>query len=87
MNTPNESNTQTDLARVLEKITEIAEKSAGDKYIYRGEHECYEKVCSSLYREYPHTEGIHFDTANFQKTLLERGESVYRQNRRYRQNR
>ena len=64
-------NTQTDLSRVLEKIAEIAEKSADDDYIYRGEPECYEKVSSSLYREYPHTEGIRFDIANFQKASLE----------------
>ena len=64
-------NTQTDLSRVLGKIAEIAEKSADDDYIYRGEPECYEKVSSSLYREYPHTEGIHFDIANFQRASLE----------------
>ena len=52
MNTPNESNIQTNLDRVLEKIAEIAEKSADDDYIYRGEPECYEKVSSNLYREY-----------------------------------
>ena len=51
MNTQNESNTQTDLSRVLEKITEIAEKSANGNYIYRGEPECYGKVSSSLYRK------------------------------------
>ena len=64
-------NTQNDLSRVLEKIAEIANKSADDDYIYRGEPECYEKVSSSLYREYPHTEGIHFDIVNFQRASLE----------------
>ena len=71
MNTPNISDTQTALSRVLEKITEIAEKSANGAYIYRGEQECYEKVCSSLYREYPHTEGVHSDIASVQKKILE----------------
>ena len=71
MKTQNESNTQTDLNRVLEKITEIAKNSADADYIYRGEQECYEEVSSSLYREYPHTDGIHFDIANFQKSSLE----------------
>ena len=71
MNTQNGSNTQTDLSRVLEKITEITEKSANGDYIYRGEQECYDKISSNLYREYPHMEGIHFDIANFQKTILE----------------
>ena len=51
MNTSNESNTQTDLKRVLEKIAEIVEKSATGDYIYRGEPECYDKVSSNLYRK------------------------------------
>ena len=48
MNTqqPNELN------RVLEKICEVAEKSTGGDYVYRGEPACYEKVSSTLYREY-----------------------------------
>ena len=41
-----------ELNRVLEKICEIAEKSAGGDYIYRGEPKCYKKVSSTLYREY-----------------------------------
>ena len=52
MNTPNESNTQTDVTDVLEKMGEIVEKSAGGNYIYRGESKIYDKVSSSLYREY-----------------------------------
>ena len=64
-------NTQNDLSRVLAKIAEIAEKSAEGDYIYRGETEDYGKVSSNLYREYPHTEGVRFDIANFQKTILE----------------
>ena len=52
MDTPNESNTQTDLTDVLEKMGEIVEKSAGGDYIYRGESKIYDKVSSSLYREY-----------------------------------
>lgn len=70
MNTENGSNTQTDLSRVLAKITEIATASAKGNYIYRGEPECYEKVSSSLYREYPHMEGIHFDIVSAQETIL-----------------
>ena len=41
-----------ELNRVLEKICEIAEKSASGDYIYRGEPKCYKKVSSTLYREY-----------------------------------
>ena len=52
MDTPNESNTQTDVTDVLEKMGEIVEKSAGGDYIYRGESKIYDKVSSSLYREY-----------------------------------
>ena len=40
------------LDKVLKKIREIAEKSADGKYIYRGEPKCYDKVSSSLYRQY-----------------------------------
>ena len=43
---------QNELNRVLEKIREIAEKSAYGDYIYRGEPDCYPKVSSTLYREY-----------------------------------
>ena len=71
MNTSNESNAQTDLGRVLAKITEIAEKSADGDYIYRGEQECYDKVCSSLYRIQPNREGIDFDINDFQSSILE----------------
>ena len=52
MNTPNPSNTQIDLSRVLEKITEIATTSANGAYIYRGKSETHDKVSSNLYREY-----------------------------------
>ena len=60
----------TDLSRVLEIIADIVEKSADGAYIYRGEPECYEKVSSSLYREYPHREGTHFDIVSAQKDIL-----------------
>ena len=75
MNTPSESNTQTDLSRVLAKINEIAEKSADGDYIYRGEPECYEKVSSTLYRIVPSMEGIHFDIADFQNSTLEQAKA------------
>ena len=73
MNTQNPSDTQTDLSRVLEKIAEIAEKSADGNYIYRGEQECYEKVSSSLHRIPPDPEGIHFNITmtEFQNAILE----------------
>ena len=70
MNTPNPSNTQTNLSRVLEKITEIAEKSADGDYIYRGESKCHDEVSSNLYREYADVEAEHFDIEVVQKEIL-----------------
>ena len=52
MSTPKPSDTQTNLTRVLAKITEIATASANDAYIYRGESKYHSKVCSGIYREY-----------------------------------
>ena len=59
------------LNRVLKKIQEIAEKSADGDYIYRGEPEHYEKVSSSLYREYPESEAEYFDIEVVQKEMIE----------------
>ena len=52
------SDSQNELTRILDKICEVAEKSASENYIFRGETELYEeppyygKVSSSLCREY-----------------------------------
>ena len=71
MNTPNPSDTQTDLSRVLEKITEIANASANGAYIYRGESKIHDKVSSNLYREYEKdVEAEHFDIAIVQADIL-----------------
>lgn len=67
----NQFNIQNELNRILEKVNEIVEKSAGGDYIYRGEAECFEKICSSLYREYPHTEGEHFNIERDEKVILD----------------
>ena len=45
------STQKTDLNRILEIIGKIVKISTDGDYIYRGEQECYEKVCSNLYRE------------------------------------
>ena len=74
MNTPNSSDTQTDLKRVLEKITEIAEKSVDGDYIYRGESKCHDEVSSNLYREYADVEAEHFDIEVVQKEILREAE-------------
>jgi tetratricopeptide (TPR) repeat protein len=56
-----QSNSQNELNRVLEKIQEIVEKSADGDYIYRGESEDYGKVSSSLYRHHKTTWAMGFD--------------------------
>ncbi|MCY3723076.1 MAG: FRG domain-containing protein, partial [Candidatus Poribacteria bacterium] len=71
MNAQNSSNQQTDLDRILEKINEIVEKSADGDYIYRGEAEYFEKIASSLYREYPHAEGEGSDIERDQAAILD----------------
>ena len=58
------------LHEVLEKISELAQKSAGDDYIYRGEPECYPRVSSSLYRKYSEIDAEHFDIAVVQEEIL-----------------
>ena len=71
MKTPNPSDEQTDLDRVLEKINEIAKESFDGDYIYRGEPEHYDQVSSSLYREFPEVDRIHFGIARPQEAILE----------------
>ena len=54
MNTHNNpASSDGELDEVLEIINALARKSASANYIYRGETRDYEKVSSSLYREYP----------------------------------
>ena len=58
MNTRNQSNSENNLSRILEKICEIAKKSVDGDYIFRGETELHEEkpyyrtVSSNLCREY-----------------------------------
>lgn len=40
------------LMEILAKTNELAEKSVGGGFIYRGEHKCYPEVSSGLYRQY-----------------------------------
>ena len=78
MNTPNRSDTQNGLNRVLEKIFEIAEKSADGNYIFRGEIELHEekpyygRVSSNLYRQYlEDIEEEDFEIEFVQKEILD----------------
>ena len=47
-----------DFNQVLQIITALAERSASGDYIYRGESQCFDKVSSRLYREYPSSSDI-----------------------------
>ena len=61
---------QPELDKVLEKINEIAKKSADGDYIYRGEPECYCKVSSTLYRVTPHIEELRIVLKDLQDAIL-----------------
>lgn len=70
MNTQPDS--QNELSRVLQKICEIAEKSADGDYIFRGEPKHYPKVSSDLYREYQYDiEVDNFEIEVVQKEILD----------------
>ena len=70
MNT--QSDTRSELSRVLQKICEIAEKSVDGDYIFRGESRFYGKVVSSLYRQYEYDiEADDFDIEFVQKEILD----------------
>ncbi len=70
MNT--QSDRQNELSRVLQKICEIAEKSADGDYIFRGEPKHYPKVSSNLYREYQYDIDVdNFEIEVVQKEILD----------------
>ena len=69
-----------DLNHVLEKIREIAEKSASGDYVYRGEPKCYKKVSSTLYREYEEEiEEESFEIDVVQKEILDEARKYTRE--------
>ena len=59
---------QSDIRKI---ISEIEEKSANGAYIYRGEPECYEKISSTLYRQYRHVDVGLFRIEDIQGIELE----------------
>ena len=59
-----------DMNAVLRVVNELAQESMMDDYLYRGEPECYLKVSSSLYREYPEF-ADNFDISLVQEAMLE----------------
>ena len=71
MSTPNQPDSQDALNAVLEIIREITEKSANGDYIYRGESKYYDKVSSTLYRQYEEDiETEHFEIEVVQGEML-----------------
>ena len=56
---------------VLAVITDIARKSAGGNFIYRGEPERYPRVSSSLYRQYEEIEAENFDIETVQREIVD----------------
>ena len=61
-----------DLDRILELISKIAEAATDGDFTYRGEPEHYEKVSSSLWRECRKEIGTEeFDIEAIQKRMLE----------------
>ena len=65
------SSQQTKLDKVLEKINEIAKKSDDGDYIYRGEPENYDKVSSSLYREFTDIDRTELSIIYTQQSILQ----------------
>jgi tetratricopeptide (TPR) repeat protein len=59
------------LTAVLEIIGELARKSEGRSYIYRGEHGDYPKVSSSLYRRYESIDEAGDGILSIQEAILE----------------
>ena len=67
-----------DIDSVLEIVGELARKSHGKSYIYRGEHKLYDKISSSLYRRYEDIEANGFNIEVVQNEILERAKSYTR---------
>lgn len=70
MSTPSQPDFQNQPSTVEEIIREIEKRTVAGDYIYRGERECYEKVSSSLYREYADIEAEHFDIEVVEREML-----------------
>ena len=62
------------LNEVLKIINELAKRSAGGNYIYRGECENYGEVPSNLYRQYRNIDIGDFDIEVVQKEIRKQAE-------------
>ena len=61
----------TSLDGVLELVTNLAKRSSGGGYIFRGEPECYDRVSSSLYRQYLKVDTVGFNIEAIQRANIE----------------
>ena len=71
MVTQSSHNESDGLNAVLEIIGELARKSEGQNYIYRGEQRDYHKVSSSLYRHYESIDAEGDAIASIQENILD----------------
>lgn len=72
MSTQNQSDSQNEVLQKIRKvIDEIVDKSADGDYIYRGESKLHKKVCSGLYRSFPHHLEMRFDISTRQQAMLD----------------
>ena len=67
------------LEDVLDKISELARKSADGDYLYRGEPKCFPQVSSGLYRKYAKIDAENFDISIVQKEILQKAKQFIRQ--------
>ena len=70
MSTQNQSDCQNALGTVEDIIRAIEKKTADGDYIFRGESQCYEKVCSGLYRELRAVKVNYSDIADVQTEIV-----------------
>ena len=67
------------LEDVLDKMGELARKSADGDYLYRGEPECFPQVSSGLYRKYTDIDAEQFDITVVQNEILQEAKRFIRQ--------
>ena len=69
------------LQEALDVINQLATKSAGRDYLYRGEPRCYPKVSSGLYRTYSRIDAQGFNMKLVQEEMLENAKEFIGQTR------
>ena len=72
---PTPSGSSHNLDAVLQLISDLARKSAGGSYVYRGEHAVYCKVSSGLYRRYKDIDKEGYTISAIQEEILEQAKT------------